>query len=362
MGWASRVKSKVTGGLAVAAWVFVSAGLPDGGVAWSQSRGGGAGAAGVGRPALPGASAAVPDARFTILLVTFEGPGHVRMSKEGRDQIAQATGLRELHLVHGERASTLYFGFYRTVSRAEDPVEAARAQADLARIQAIRIGDSQPFQAALFVPLPSPDPEAPREWDIRNARGVYSLEIGAFRDRPDRKQAAVEAVREARAMGLEAYFYHGPTTSSVLIGAFPAEALRTVRPDARISPDREVLVLPFKPKDIPDEIERPDGARAQIVEYRVEVVDPQLLSLMRQFPEHAVNGAVPVRRIRDPRTGQVIERLAESFIVDITQIQRDSLLSAGAEIPENASRPTPPSEVLAPRPTTPGSDKLRGIR
>lgn len=324
----------------------------------SQPRGG---AGSAERPVLPGPVAA-SDARFTILLVTFEGPGHVRMAKDGRDQIARSTGLTQLHLVHGERASTLYYGFYRTVSRAEDPSEAARAQADLARIQAIRLGDTQPFQAALFVPLPSPDPDAPREWDIRNTRGVYSLEIGAFRDRPDRKQAAVEAVREARAMGLEAYFYHGPTTSSVLLGSFPAEALRTIRPDTRISPDKEVLVLPFKPKDLPDEVERADGTRAQLVEYRVEVVDPQLLSLMRQFPEHAVNGAVPVRRIRDPRTGQVMERLAESFIVDITQIQRDSLLAAGAETTESTPRPAPPSEVLVPRPATPGGDKLRGIR
>lgn len=323
-------------------------------MAWGQGRGG-------GRAALPGV-AANADARFTILLVTFEGPGHVRLAKDGRDQIARATGLTELHLVHGETLSTLYFGFYRTVSRAEDPGEAARAQADLARIQSIRLGDQQPFSAALFVPLPSPDPDAPREWDLRFAKGVYSLEIGAFKDRPDRKEAAVAAVREARSMGLEAYFYHGPTTSSVLVGAFPAEALRTIRPEMRVSPDKEILVVPFKPKDIPDEIQRDDGTRAQVVEFRVEVTDPRLLSLMRQFPEHAVNGAVPVRRMRDPRTGQTIEKLAESFIVDITQVQRDSLLAAGAEITENANRQPPPTEVLAPRPTSPGSDKLRGIR
>jgi hypothetical protein len=304
-------------------------------------------------------------AKYTIALLAWDGPGHVKRAKEARDRLIRASGLKELYLIHGEDLSTLYYGYYPSISDEENPGEAARAKADMARLVGFRMEGGQPFGGAVFVAIPTPDPEAPPEWDLRNAKGVYSLEIGAFKDRPDRKEAAVEAVKEARGMGIEAYFYHGPTTSSVLVGVFGAEALTTIRPDTRVSPDKEIIIVPFKPKDLPEsgEIQQADGTKAQVLEFRVEVTDMQLRSLMKQFPEHAVNGAVAVRRITDPKTGRVTEKLAESFIVDISQIQRDSLLAAGSGVvrPRDEMK-MPPPDVMVPRRSTPGGGSLKGIQ
>ena len=305
----------------------------------------------------------VKSAKFTILLLTWDGPGHVRKSKEARDRLAKLTGMRDMYLVHSENLSTLYSGYYAAINFNENEAEAARAKTDMAKLVQFQLGEERPFSGALMVAIPTPDPEAPREWDLKNARGAYSLEIGAFKDRPDRKEAAVSAVKEARGLGLEAYFYHGPTTSSVLVGAFPSEALRTIRPDTRVDASKEILVVPFKPKDLPEsgEFLQADGTTAKVVEFRVEVVDLQLKSLMRQFPEHAVNGSVAVRRISDPKTGQVLEKFAESFVVDITQVQRDSVLAAGPEGGSRQGIDTPSPDVVVPRPSTPGGG-LKGIR
>lgn len=328
-------------------------GLLASGAAWGQAGGGGFNAE------------KSKQAKYTIVLMTFEGPGHVKRAKETRDRLAKATGMREMYLVHSENLSTLYHGYYGAISFDDNEAEAARAKSDMAKLSQFKNGEVAVFPGALFVMIPTPDPEAPREWDLRNAKGVYSLEIGAFKDRVDRKEAAVSAVKEARGMGLEAYFYHGPTTSSVLVGAFPAEALKTIRPDVRIDSDKELLVVPFKPKDLPEsgEFLQADGTTAKVVEFRVEVTDLQLKSLMKQFPEHAVNGAVAVRRMTDPKTGRVIEKMAESFIVDITQIQKESLLSAGGAGPRPAEEQMkPPPGLIVPRPSTPGGNSLKGIQ
>ena len=70
------------------------------------------------------------------------------------------------------------------------------------------------MMSSLIVPIDSPDPVAPPEWNLANAKGYWSLQIAAYKDSPKRKEAAVEAVREARKNGVEAYYYHGETTSS----------------------------------------------------------------------------------------------------------------------------------------------------
>ena len=74
------------------------------------------------------------------------------------------------------------------------------------------------FPAVILTKLDTPDPSSPPEWDLTRAAGAYSLQIAVFKDSPERRAAAVEAVRAARAGGYDAYYYHGPTASSVCIG------------------------------------------------------------------------------------------------------------------------------------------------
>lgn len=307
------------------------------------------------------------DARFTIVLLAFEGPGHVRESKAVRDRLAALTRMNGYYLVHEENQSALYYGKYSAVSENENPAEARRAQDDLRKLKAVAMenGD-RPFDGAVFISMPTPNPEAPPEWDLRNAKGVWSLEIASYRGAAERKQVAVDAVREARKMGLDAYYYHGPTTSSVLVGSFPFESVREIEGgEARAKPGQELVVLPFKPAEIPDEVIQDNNKEARVVGVRFEIADPLLLDLMKRFPNHAVNGEMTPRVYTDPKTGRITEKLPESFIVDVRAVRRQSILGGGRAGPGlgGSTSPDAASPDAAPkRPGTPGGGKLKEIK
>lgn len=318
------------------------------------------------------------DARFTISLITFEGPGHVKRSKEARDFIKKnVTNLKQdFYLIHEEDRSVIYYGAYKAVDAVENADEAKRAKEDLRMLIGLRVGDQKPFQDAVFAVAPTPDPAAPAEWDIRNAKGVWSLEIASYKTYPaEQKLAAVEAVREARKMGIEAYFYHGPTTSSVLLGVFPLEAVEISQIDeqaarAAAPPDRELLVMPFMPKNIPGtqledgsfEVVQSDGSITRIVAPKTVIRDPILAKLMQQYPEHHFNGSPRPKRYKDPVTGKEVVIYAESFLIDLRKIKNDSLLAGGRPAPRGSDSTAADPGTLAPKPTTPGSGKLKQIK
>lgn len=301
-------------------------------------------------------------ARYTLVLLNFEGPTHIRDAKSNKDYIEKATGLKGLYIVHSENQSTLYYGYYKAVSEREDAAEARRAKADLDKLSAIEVNGERPFAGALLIGLPTPDPDAPPEWDIRNSHGVYSLEIASYRDAAERKQAAVDTVREARKAGVEAYYYHGPTTSSVLVGSFPAEAIHIKDETPRADPGKDLLVIPFKPADIPDEIVDDLGNPNKVVAPKFEILDPVLKATLQKFPHHAINGEERVRRFLEPKTGKYQEVYAESFIVDVREIRRRSILGAGPVTPDAPAAEAPDRSTVAPRPSTPGEGKLKGIK
>src|SRR5205085_9341649 len=126
-----------------------------------------------------------------------------------------------------ETQSVLYYGYYRAYNDTNDLNESRRAQDDRAKLDKLQDAQGErPFASSIFVELTSPDPEAPAEWNLANAKGYWSLQIAAYKDSPDRKKAAVDSVRAAREKGIEAYYFHGPTTSSVCIGCWPREAVK----------------------------------------------------------------------------------------------------------------------------------------
>lgn len=102
---------------------------------------------------------------------------------------------------------------------------------DLRLIRTLAMGDQYPFFSARPVPKPTED-VGPPDWDLRNAKGVYSLNIGVTYNTPtlhNHKEAAVEWVKALREQGFEAYYYHAPdgTRSSVCVGTFGEDALVT---------------------------------------------------------------------------------------------------------------------------------------
>lgn len=327
-----------------------------------------------------GASASSPaapaGARYTIYCLSVPGTGHVTRSTQLREQLVRRTGMRDWYVVHGQDESTLYYGYYRAIERDVDAKEAARARADREKIDGMIDGSGgRPFGNAVLVELATADPEAPPQWDLRRAPpgGYWSLQIAAYEGHPDRKKYAVDAVKEFRANGVPAFYYHGPTTSSVCIGTWPKQAVRgelepayndpnVDRPMDQIlaqDPGADLIVagpgLPPVNKDV-----RTRKGRLRAVSTKLEAVDPTLLGTMKAYPHHYVNGVV-----EGMRTAQGVQG-KPSLLVPVPR-QADTLLGGGYDAtvaadsgapgasghrttdPGALSSPFPPGATGAPR-------------
>jgi hypothetical protein len=65
----------------------------------------------------------------------------------------------------------------------------------------------------------------PPQWDLRNARGSFTLQVGVTYGTPtlaDYKTAAIEWVKDLRSRGYEAYYFHDPERpqTSICVGTF----------------------------------------------------------------------------------------------------------------------------------------------
>jgi hypothetical protein len=296
-------------------------------------------------------SAAIPKgASWTILCAEINGPGHIQRARKLKQDLAAGTGMRDWHLLHQESGSLLYYGYYKNYA---DP----KAKADRAKIDAMTDGSGRrPFSRAHFTPLEAADPDGPPEWNLVNAKGYWSLQIAVYKDSPDRKQYALDAVKAARQQGIEAYYYHGETMSLVCVGTWPREAVRTAE-EQNGGGDQggiKVVLPPLTPdqKAAPDL--REEGRRVHVEAGRNEVIDPTLKARMDAYPTMAINGQAYVTRRTDPKTGKVIELVDQSFPVKIPHEQPGMLDAGGVPIP-----PPPASEAGSLFNDTPSGSGIR---
>lgn len=298
-------------------------------------------------------------AQWTIYCQTVTGPSHVLQATQIKENLIQTTGMSDWYLLHGERESTIYYGFYKSADQG-DP-DGKRAHAERAQLDALTDGEgNRPFRYSIIVPLSAPDPLAPPEWNLENApAGMYwSVQIGAYKDSPERKLSAVEAVREARAAGIEAYYYHSENVSHVCVGAWPETAVVEKHMAAERDASKSVFVLPSGTPDVVTEkLRLPDDEQATRVAPKIEIVDPSLLATFRQYPEHAVNGEVNQIKTRNPKTGQVEWMPEPSLLVTIPRRAPSILAGDGDVIQPGANQP--PTAAPAPRPSM--TDGLKSI-
>src|SRR5687767_756697 len=251
------------------------------------------------------------DARWTLFITSISSPDRFTTMQQLKTTLAARTPFKSWYVVHGENESTLFHGFYSSIERNErDPAlakVAARAQAEREAIKAWQneAGD-RPFASAFFTPITAADPVAPAEWNLVNAppEMFWSVQVGAYQGHPSRKQMAVDAVKEARAKGVQAYYYHGPTISSVCIGAWPMKAVKEQeQATGETDPERALLVtnmpLPdrFKYLDKNRTTDR-DGQKLDILAQRLDIDDPTLQGALREYPYHLVNGTATKRKVQ----------------------------------------------------------------
>jgi hypothetical protein len=308
------------------------------------------------------------DAQWTIYCAGLDNPNHIDQANKAKAELVKLTGMKDFYVIHQQGQSVIYYGFYRTID-SKDPKEkkeTERAQRDRKYLETLtdtpgKPGGARMFNRVGFEPIAEPDPVAPAEWNVVNSGGYWSWQIAAYKDSPRRKQAAVDAVRDARARGVTAYFYHGETTSSVLIGAWPKDA---VHGDAEedvgkaTDPTEDVIVMnqPVRNQD-KLQFHNREGDRIRDLTPTRQAVDPSLVSTMAQFPTHSINGQTMVTR----SNGKAIEDPA--FLVIIKKPE-PTLLRAAPEPPELLAQPPVPAAGIpaaAQQPATPGAGRLRSI-
>ncbi len=212
--------------------------------------------------------------RHTVLLKVFSDPGHVQSAAQYKNKLGGALGWKGLIAIDEADRSELYWGRFETAGAAAPTLKKAhayRAKNGLAV-----------FSRALITLLPGADDVGPSEWDIRNNPGMYSLLINVYEDAPTadppfvgRKRFAVQACRELRSQGLEAYYHHGPRTSSVTLGSFGPEAFRWGEKQVAVPADDPVMVT-----------------------WPV-AVSPKLLALRKQWPHRGWNGLSFKWKVKD---------------------------------------------------------------
>ncbi len=218
---------------------------------------------------------------YTILLTTLKGPAHDARAKKYKRKTQEDTGWNDLYIVHKSGHSELYWGRYRTIKDAQPNLEKAKKYKTPY--------GGQIYAQALVVPVPGED-IGPPEWNLRNARGTYSLLVAIFQDDPERnyvgrKRFAVEYCRRLRENGYEGYYYHSTAKSAVTIGTFGPSA-------ARVTSDES-------------------GTKHNVI------LDPKLKALKDEFPRLAINGSAQKVRVYNRETKKFDFVATETYLIKI---------------------------------------------
>jgi hypothetical protein len=243
------------------------------------------------------------DAQWTIFCDSVTGIGHIENARILRSRLVALTGLHEWYVIHSDKESSLYYGYYR-----DTPADKKRGEAD--RLKVANLSDrygNHLVRGGLLQPVVAPDPGAPADWNLLNTpkNAYWSIEIATFAGNPKRKDAAVQMVRELRAKGeTQAYYYHGPTVSSVCIGGWPRDAVAEqgtgidhnaqMRDDAHTSnADQSLFVFggaEQAPPNVAGRILEPGTNKPMAVQgKRLDILDPIMKQKTVDYPYHYVN-------------------------------------------------------------------------
>ncbi len=172
------------------------------------------------------ADAAAPT--WSIVLMSFREGEHDVEAQRGLERVRNLAGLKEAYLEERGPATVIAYGRYPTQQAG---------QKDLERIRTLSVSEAgitaKPFAAAMLAPPADIKGTIP-EYDLRNVWkekpwAAYSLQVGAYgrmegvataKELQEFRETAEAAAVQLRREGEEAYYFHGPNLSMVLVGTF----------------------------------------------------------------------------------------------------------------------------------------------
>lgn len=347
--------------------VFAVLGLFVGGCASSQSQAGSSSAAqggvDVSRQANDDSPAPPAGALYTLHCAVYTSPMHIEEATRAKNALIRSTGSKQWYVVHGAEQSDLYYGYYKTFEDRSQIAEYTRAQADRAKVASLVDAGGDPiFQQVTFGSINLPDPPAPKEWDLSSNPGYWTLQIAVYKGSPERKQAAVDAVKGFREHGIQAYFRHGAATSEVYIGSWPKEAVAEQDSAAAESndPDQPLLVVPGPlPKGVDsNNVYDDSGRKMKVVMPKLEIVDPDLKRTTEQYPYYYVNGEVAGRKTQTADHQWQVVPWA-SYLIQVPHETADPDQQAKTDLGQDPSVPAANNGDVNPAPAVPGLDGLR---
>ena len=181
---------------------------------------------------------------WTIECNAYEGPNHRAMADRMATLLKEVPELPsdDIWVEHSEKESRVFCGVYqlryaKAATDGDDRLEGDviiqlndQIKRDLAFVRQLALGEEHPFFSARPIRKRVPDVGQP-QWDLRNAKGVYTLNVGVTYPSAtlhNYKEAAVDWVRDLRERGYEAYYYHDPDKprTSICVGTFGEDAFQ----------------------------------------------------------------------------------------------------------------------------------------
>lgn len=173
------------------------------------------------------------------IVLTKLGSGDMRRAQELLRVIQDEAGLRQAFIEERSEGLVIAYGNY---------MGRDAAQVDLERVRKATLMGTTPFENAIVTPPSSSELRGSNPaWDLRTVKerygkqAVYTLQVGVYgrsdyqtpsaEEMVQFRKAAESAVRELRADGEMAFYYHAPSRSMVTIGVFGEKDFdSTVRP------------------------------------------------------------------------------------------------------------------------------------
>ncbi|MDP6381101.1 MAG: hypothetical protein QF662_07125, partial [Phycisphaerae bacterium] len=183
---------------------------------------------------------------LTFVLVEYAGPEAMSSAQRVAGELREQ-GLKEVFIIGDKTFASVCSGKF---TERKDP----RAKRLLKQVRQIRDGRGhRPFALVIGL-VPVPEPPIANPWPLEKADGVYTVQVASF-GLPGRQNAATAHATKLRKEGWHVYIHHGPTLSTVTIGAF----------------NRDIF-------DDPRLVLRPDVTR------QPRIISPAVNSIMDAFP------------------------------------------------------------------------------